>query len=44
MAARCKALERWNRGFETNSSHGCLYYVRLFCVCIMCVGRGLDTS
>jgi hypothetical protein len=26
------SLERWDRGFESHSRHGCLYYMRLFCV------------
>jgi hypothetical protein len=38
------SLERWARGFEYHSRHGCLYCVRLFCVCVvLCVGRGLAT-
>jgi hypothetical protein len=37
--------ERWDRGFESHSRHGCLYYVRLFCVCILlCVGSSLATN
>jgi hypothetical protein len=37
------SLERWDRGFESHSRHGCLYCMRLFCVCVfvLCVGRGL---
>jgi hypothetical protein len=37
-------LERWNRRFESHSRHGCLYSVRLICVCVQCVGRGLVTG
>jgi hypothetical protein len=34
-------LERWDRGFESHSRHGCLYCVRLFCVhVVLCGGRG----
>jgi hypothetical protein len=37
-------IERWDRGFESHSRHGCLY-VRLFCVCVvLCVGGGLATG
>jgi hypothetical protein len=50
VAARSKALnclrllERWDRGFESLSRHGCLY-IRLFCVCVvLCVGSGLATG
>jgi hypothetical protein len=40
-----RSLERWYRGFESHSRHGCLYCVRLFCVCVvLCVGRGLETG
>jgi hypothetical protein len=36
-----RSLERWDRGFESHSRHGCLC-VRLFCVCVvLCVGSGL---
>jgi hypothetical protein len=39
------SLERWDRGFETHSRHGCLHCVHLFCVCVvLCVGRGLATG
>jgi hypothetical protein len=35
-------LKHWDRGFESQSSHGCL---RLFCVCaVLCVGSGLATE
>jgi hypothetical protein len=33
-----RSLERWDRGFESLSRHGCLYCVRLYCVCfVLCV-------
>jgi hypothetical protein len=36
------SLERCDLGFESHSWHGCLYCVRLFCVCVvLLVGRGL---
>jgi hypothetical protein len=40
MAARYKSycprlLERWDRGFESNSMHGCLYSVS-FILCLCC--------
>jgi hypothetical protein len=39
-----RSLERWERGFECHSKHGCLC-VRLFYVCIvLCVGSGLATG
>jgi hypothetical protein len=35
-----RSLERWDRGFESHSRHGCL--CALFCVCVvLCVGSGL---
>jgi hypothetical protein len=35
-----RSLERWDRGFQSHSSHGCLC-VRSFCVCVvLCVGSG----
>jgi hypothetical protein len=38
-------LERWDRGFESHSSHEYLYSVRLFFVfAVLCVGRGLVTG
>jgi hypothetical protein len=40
-----RSLERWDRGFESRSRHGCLFCVRLFCVCVvLCVGSGLATG
>jgi hypothetical protein len=40
-----RAVEGWDRDFESHSGHGCLYCVRLFCVCVgICVGRGLATD
>jgi hypothetical protein len=36
-----RSLERWDHGFESHSRHGCLYCVRLFCVYVLRVGRGL---
>jgi hypothetical protein len=33
-----RSLERWDRGFESHSRHGCL------CAFILCVGRGLATG
>jgi hypothetical protein len=40
-----RSLERWDRGFELHSRHGCLYCVRLFIVCVvLCVGRVLVAS
>jgi hypothetical protein len=37
-------LERWDRGFESQSRHGYIR-VRLFCVCVvLCVGCGLATG
>jgi hypothetical protein len=42
---RLRPLEHWDRGFESHSRHGCVYCVRLFCVCVvLCVGRGLVTG
>jgi hypothetical protein len=38
-----RLLERWDRGFESYSRHGCLYCVRLFSV-VLCVGSGLATG
>jgi hypothetical protein len=39
-----RSLERWDRGFESRSMHGCLY-VRLFWDCVvLCVGSGLATD
>jgi hypothetical protein len=39
-----RSLERWDRGFEFHSRHGCLC-VCLFCVCVvLCVGSGLGTG
>jgi hypothetical protein len=33
------SLDRCNRGFESYSRYGCLYCVRLFCVCVvLCAG------
>jgi hypothetical protein len=33
-----RSLERWSRRFKSHSRHGCLYCVRLFCVCVvLCV-------
>jgi hypothetical protein len=40
-----RSFERWDLGFESRSRHGCLYYVQLFCVCVvLCVSRGLATG
>jgi hypothetical protein len=40
-----RLLKHWDRGFESHSRHGCLYYVLLFCDCVvLCVGRGLATD
>jgi hypothetical protein len=40
-----RSLEHWDRGFESHSMHGCLYFLRLFCVCVfLCVGRGHSTD
>jgi hypothetical protein len=40
-----RSLERYDRGLESHSRHGCLYCVRLFCVSVvLCVGRGLATA
>jgi hypothetical protein len=40
-----RSLERWDRGFESRSRHGCLYCVRLLCVYIVLhVGTGLATA
>jgi hypothetical protein len=37
-------FERWDRGFESHSRHGCLC-VRLFCVCVVLrVGGRLATG
>jgi hypothetical protein len=37
-------LERWDRGFESYSRHGCLY-VFILCLCaVMCAGSGLATG
>jgi hypothetical protein len=42
---RFRSLERWDRGLESHSKHGCQYSVHLFCVyVVLCVGRGLATS
>jgi hypothetical protein len=39
------SLERLYLGSESHSRHSCLYYVRLFCVCVLlCVGRCLATG
>jgi hypothetical protein len=39
-----RLLERWDRGFESDSRHGYLC-VRLFCVCVvLCVGSDLATG
>jgi hypothetical protein len=39
-----RSFERWDRGFEPHSRHGCLC-VRLFCVfVILCVGTGLASG
>jgi hypothetical protein len=39
-----RSLERWDRGIESHSRHGCVC-VRLFCVCVgLCVGSGLATG
>jgi hypothetical protein len=35
-------LERWRRGFEFHSRHGCL--CTFFCVRVVCVGSGLATG
>jgi hypothetical protein len=37
-----RSLERWDRGFESRSRHGCLC-VRLFCVCVVRPCEGLST-
>jgi hypothetical protein len=38
-----RPLQRWDRGFESHFSYGCLC-VRLFCVYVfLCVGSGLAT-
>jgi hypothetical protein len=40
-----RTLERWDSWFESHSRRGCLYCVRLFCVCVvLCVGSGLATG
>jgi hypothetical protein len=40
-----RSLERWDLGFESYWRHGCLYCVRLFCVCVdLYVGSGLETG
>jgi hypothetical protein len=40
-----RSLERWDRGFESHSSYGCLYCVRLFCICVvLCVASGPVTG
>jgi hypothetical protein len=39
LSLLARTLRSW---FEFHSMHGCLYCVRLLCICIvMCVGRGL---
>jgi hypothetical protein len=39
-----RSLERWDRGFESYSRHGCLYG-HLFCVCIVLyVSSGHETG
>jgi hypothetical protein len=39
-----RSLERWDRGFESHSRHGCLC-ARLFCACVaLCAGGGLATG
>jgi hypothetical protein len=39
------SLDHWGRGFESHSRHECLYFVPLFCVCVvLCVGRGFSTG
>jgi hypothetical protein len=30
-----RSLGRWDRGFESHSRNGCLYCVRLSCVCVV---------
>jgi hypothetical protein len=41
---RLRLLERWDRGFESYSRHGCVCAC-LFCICVViCVGSGLATS
>jgi hypothetical protein len=47
VAARSKAwtvLDRSNRIFGSNLAWGMDVYVSLFCVCVLCVGRGLTTG
>jgi hypothetical protein len=34
-----RSLQRWDRGFESHSRHGCVLYAF-----ILCVGRGLATG
>jgi hypothetical protein len=38
-----RSLERFDRGFEAHSRHGCLF-VHLFCVCVVLSGSGLETG
>jgi hypothetical protein len=39
-----RLLERWDRGFESSSRHGCLC-IPLLCVCVvLCIGSGLATD
>jgi hypothetical protein len=40
---RLRLLERWNRGLQSHSGHGCL--CALFCVCVvLCVRSDLATG
>jgi hypothetical protein len=39
-----RSLQRWDRGFESRSRLGCVYCVRLFCVCVLRVDTGLATA
>jgi hypothetical protein len=42
--SRLRPLEHCDRGFESQSRHGCIC-VRLFCVCVVvCAGSGLATG
>jgi hypothetical protein len=38
-----RSLERWDRGFESHSRHGCLCR-RLICIYVLCVGCRLATG
>jgi hypothetical protein len=40
-----RSLERWDRGFESHLRHGYLYFLLLFCICVvLCVGSVLATG